>query len=80
MKPNLNRGARECNAGSSVTRPPAVCTLLRLLCTSHGQDMVEYALILCFIALAGAAAMIGMSGGIDTLWSIANSRLAAASN
>ena len=43
-----------------------------------GQDLVEYSLLLAFIALAGAAAIIGMGGSINLLWSVANSRLAAA--
>ncbi len=41
------------------------------------QDMVEYALLLAFIALAGAAAFMGMSSSVNILWSVANSNLAA---
>ena len=44
----------------------------------QGQDLVEYSLLLAFICLAGAAAMIGMSSATTGLWSAANSRLAAA--
>jgi len=43
-----------------------------------GQDLVEYSLILAFIALSGAAAYIGMSASTQGLWSIVNSRLASA--
>ena len=43
-----------------------------------GQDLIEYCLLLAFIALAGAAAFIGMGQSTNTLWSIVNSRLAAA--
>jgi Flp pilus assembly pilin Flp len=43
-----------------------------------GQDIVEYSLILAFIALAGAAAYIGMSASTQGLWSVVNSRLASA--
>ena len=42
-----------------------------------GQDLVEYSLLLAFIALAGAAAFLGMSSSANTIWSAANSRLAA---
>ena len=42
-----------------------------------GQDLVEYALLLAAIALAGAAAFIGMSSSANVLWSVANSNLAA---
>ena len=43
----------------------------------QGQDMVEYSLLLAAIALAGAAAFIGMSSSTNVLWTIANSNLAA---
>jgi Flp pilus assembly pilin Flp len=39
---------------------------------------VEYTLLLAFVALAGAAAYIGMSRSTNTLWGVMNSRLAAA--
>ena len=42
-----------------------------------GQDLVDYTLLLAAIALAGAAAFIGMSGSANVLWSVANSNLAA---
>jgi len=42
-----------------------------------GQDTIEYALLLAFIALAGAAMFLGMSSSESTLWSAANSNLAA---
>lgn len=43
-----------------------------------GHDLLEYSLLLAFIALFGAAAFLGMSGSTNVLWSVANSRLAAA--
>jgi len=51
-----------------------------LLSDETGQDLVEYSLLLAFIALAGAAAIIGMGGNITVLWSAANNRLANAGN
>lgn len=42
-----------------------------------GQDLVEYSLLLAFICLAGAAALIGMGRNTSALWSIVNNRLAA---
>jgi Flp pilus assembly pilin Flp len=45
-----------------------------------GQDLLEYALLLAFIGLAGAAALLNMSGSTNTLWSVANSNLAAANS
>jgi Flp pilus assembly pilin Flp len=43
-----------------------------------GQDMVEYSLLLAFVCLVGAAMYMGMGKSTNTLWSIVNSRLAAA--
>jgi len=43
-----------------------------------GQDMVEYSLLLAFVALSGAALFIGMGRTTSTLWGIVNTRLAAA--
>ena len=44
----------------------------------RGQDIVEYTLLLAFVALAGAAAYIGIASSTNTLWGVMNSRLAAA--
>jgi Flp pilus assembly pilin Flp len=41
------------------------------------QDTIEYGLLLAFIALAGAAMFLGMSTSANSLWSAANSNLAA---
>lgn len=45
-----------------------------------GQDLVEYSLLIAFVALAGAAAFIGMSSNVNSIWSAANNRLAAANS
>jgi Flp pilus assembly pilin Flp len=42
-----------------------------------GQDAIEYALLVAFVALAGAAMFLGMSSSANTLWSVANNNLAA---
>jgi Flp pilus assembly pilin Flp len=44
----------------------------------RGQDLLEYSLLLAFVCLSGAAFFIGMGSTSGTLWSIVNSRLAAA--
>jgi len=51
---------------------------LKCLQDERGQDLVEYSLLLAFVCLAGAATFIAMGSTITGLWSIANSRLAAA--
>jgi Flp pilus assembly pilin Flp len=43
-----------------------------------GQDLIEYTLLLAFIALVGAAVYIGMGSTTSGLWTIVNSRLASA--
>jgi Flp pilus assembly pilin Flp len=52
----------------------------RFLSDETGQDLVEYSLLIAFVALAGAAAFIGMSGNVNSIWSAANNRLAAANS
>jgi Flp pilus assembly pilin Flp len=43
----------------------------------QGQDMVEYALLLAFVCLTGAAMYVSMGTMTSSLWGIVNSRLAA---
>ncbi len=46
----------------------------------EGQDVIEYSLLLAFICLSGAAAIIGMGANISFIWSIANNRLSSAAS
>ena len=55
-----------------------VCS--RPLLDERGQDLIEYALLLAFVVLVGAAAFIGMAPSTNTIWSVANSGLAAANS
>jgi Flp pilus assembly pilin Flp len=43
----------------------------------QGQDLIEYTLLLAFVALAAAALFISASTSISQIWSAASSRLAA---
>ena len=43
-----------------------------------GQDLIEYTLLAAFVALASAALFVGGGGSISGIWTVANSRLAAA--
>ena len=45
----------------------------------QGQDLIEYTLLLAFVALASAALFIGAGTAVSGIWTAANSRLAAAS-
>ena len=44
----------------------------------RGQDLIEYTLMLAFVALASAALFLSPSGSISAIWSTSNSRLSAA--
>lgn len=44
----------------------------------RGQDLIEYTLLLAFVALASAALFISAGGSINTIWSVANSQLSVA--
>lgn len=44
----------------------------------RGQDLIEYTLLIAFVALASAALFIGAGGSIKGIWTTANNKLAAA--
>jgi len=52
--------------------------ILRFLTDERGQDLIEYTLLLAFVALASAALFISAGGSVNTIWSVANSRLSVA--
>ena len=45
----------------------------------QGQDLIEYTLLMAFVALASAALFVGAGASIKGIWSVTNSQLAAAS-
>jgi Flp pilus assembly pilin Flp len=54
-------------------------TLLKnFLREEQGQDLVEYTLLLAFVALASAALFIGAGASISSIWGTANTVLANA--
>ena len=44
----------------------------------QGQDLIEYTLLMAFVALASAALFLGAGGSISGIWSSTNTQLAAA--
>jgi Flp pilus assembly pilin Flp len=44
----------------------------------EGQDLIEYTLLIGFLALACAGLFIGAGGGVQGIWSSTNSQLTAA--
>ena len=54
-------------------------TLRNLWNDESGQDLIEYTLLMAFVALASAALFLGAGGSIKGIWNTSNSQLAAAS-
>lgn len=50
----------------------------RLLSEDDGQDLIEYTLLMAFVALASAALFTGAGRSIKGIWSTTNSQLVAA--
>jgi Flp pilus assembly pilin Flp len=46
----------------------------------QGQDLIEYTLLMAFVALASAALFLGAGGSISGIWSTSNSQLIAANS
>jgi Flp pilus assembly pilin Flp len=46
----------------------------------RAQDLIEYTLLLAFVALASAAIFIGAGTSVSSIWNIANSRLISANS
>jgi Flp pilus assembly pilin Flp len=45
-----------------------------------GQDLIEYTLLMAFVALASAALFLGAGNSISGIWSTSNSQLVAANS
>jgi Flp pilus assembly pilin Flp len=56
-------------------------TYLRNFWTDEqGQDLIEYSLLMAFVALASAALFLGAGKSISGIWSTTNSQLVAANS
>ena len=49
------------------------------LADDSGQDLIEYTLLMAFVALASAALFLGSGGSISGIWTTTNNNLAQAS-
>jgi Flp pilus assembly pilin Flp len=53
--------------------------LLKTFCNDEsGQDLIEYTLLMAFVALASAALFIGAGKSVQGIWTATNSQLSAA--
>jgi Flp pilus assembly pilin Flp len=46
----------------------------------QGQDLIEYTLLMAFVALASAALFIGAGASIKSIWQSTNTQLSAAAS
>jgi Flp pilus assembly pilin Flp len=56
-----------------------VTRILNFLPDDQGQDLIEYTLLMAFVALASAVLFVGMGGNIAGVWTASNSQVAVAS-
>jgi Flp pilus assembly pilin Flp len=54
--------------------------IANLLNDEQGQDLIEYTLLMAFVALASAALFLGAGGSIKGIWTTTNTQLAAANS
>ena len=54
--------------------------LRRLWQNEQGQDLIEYTLLMAFVALASAALFISSGASISSIWSDTNTNLSAAAS
>ena len=52
--------------------------LKTLIKEEDGQDLIEYTLLMAFVALASAALFITAGGSINAIWTVANNQLSNA--
>jgi Flp pilus assembly pilin Flp len=55
-------------------------SLKRFWQDDQGQDLIEYTLLMAFVALASAALFIGAGGSISGIWTNVNTKLATANS
>src|SRR5689334_22017424 len=70
----ITNGYLCCNPRSA--RIARMTQLLKsFLVEDNGQDLIEYTLLMAFVALASAALFIGAGKSINTIWTTANGQL-----
>jgi Flp pilus assembly pilin Flp len=46
----------------------------------EGQDLIEYTLLMAFVALASAALFLGAGSSVKSIWTSANTQLGSAAS
>ena len=55
-------------------------TLIAFWKEEEGQDLVEYSLLLAFIAIAAVALLSNVKGSINSLWTSVNTAMSSATS
>ena len=53
-------------------------SILRVWTEDSGQDLIEYTLLMAFVALASALLFVGAGSNVSKIWSTNNSTLSTA--
>jgi Flp pilus assembly pilin Flp len=61
-----------------MTKDQLRAEFISLCSEEDGQDMVEYALLLAFVALAAVAVLAGVRSSISKIWTSVNTTLTTA--
>jgi Flp pilus assembly pilin Flp len=79
--PRSNSGGESWRDHDNMTKESnqTMTSLLRnLWMDDQGQDLIEYTLLMAFVALASAALFISSGTSVSKIWSTTNSQLSAA--
>ena len=55
-----------------------IAYVAKFLADDNGQDLIEYTLLMAFVALASAALYLGAGGSINGIWTTSNNQLSQA--
>jgi len=62
-----------------VKRAQVIMTFInRFWENEQGQDLIEYTLLMAFVALASAGLFLGAGGSVKGIWTVSNNELAQA--
>jgi Flp pilus assembly pilin Flp len=67
--------AKSTTLGESTTMKNALLCFVR---DEEGQDLIEYTLLMAFIALASAAIFVGAGSSVSSIWKSASNQLSNA--
>ena len=63
-----------------IVKERLFATICNILDDERGQDLIEYTLLLAFVALASAALFTSAGSSVSTIWGAANTNLGNAAS